>query len=111
MLLVFIEYYHELIGGSKRTDPFDTFINNAPNWQQTVETNNPNGIPDRHVWTGNPGGVKIVMLNADIAMVRDLNSTNMDENGKVSCNFRRQGACPVNERVITFLIDCKCSKA
>lgn len=108
---MFLEYYRELIGGSSRTDSFDTFVNDAPNWKLTVERTDANGVPDLHVWTGRPGGVKIVMLNADIAMARDLDSTNMDENGKVSCNFRRQGACPVNQRVIDFLIDCKCCKA
>ena len=96
-----------MIGGTSANDPRDTHINDAPGWQRNVETNNPNGIPDRNIWTGFPNGKKIVMTNADVGVVRELNSTNMDANGKVSCNFRRTGACPVNQRSIQFAIDCK----
>jgi hypothetical protein len=36
-----------------------------------------------------------------------LNTTNMDQNGKVNCNFRRTGRCPENTNAIQFSIDCK----
>jgi hypothetical protein len=101
------EYYHELIGGTSPNDSLETNIDDAPNWDRAVETNNPNGIPDRHIWTGSPGGKKIVMLNVDVAIVRDLNETNMDHDGRVNCTFRREGRCPHNARAIEFAIDCK----
>jgi hypothetical protein len=100
------DYYHELIGGTSAQDSLTTNIDGAPNWQKSTERNG-NGMPDRNVWTGFPGGTKIVLLNADVALVRELNSTNMDANGKVSCNFRQEGRCPVNTRAIGFAVDCK----
>jgi len=100
------EYYKELIGGFSINDSLDTNINDAPNWQQTVEMNSlkGNGFPDKHIFSGRPGGIKIVMLQADIALVRDLNPGNMDKDGVVSCNFRRQGRCPHNDFAIHFAI-------
>ena len=47
------------------------------------------------------------MLNVDICIVRELDSSNMDKDGRVNCNFRQEGACPHNQRSIQFAIDCK----
>jgi hypothetical protein len=102
-----VGYYHELIGGTSASDSLDVHINQAPNWQRSAERNNPNGIPDRFIWTGFPNGKKIVMLNVDISTVRELDSSNMDQDGKVNCNFRQSGACPHNKLSIQFAIDCK----
>jgi len=98
-------YYHELIGGTSASQSLDVHVNQAPGWQRGVEVNNPNGIPNRNIWVGFPGGTKIVMLNIDIGLVRLLDSSNMDSNGRVSCTFRRTGACPVNNLSIQFAID------
>jgi hypothetical protein len=108
--MVFLsEYFKELIGGFSINDSLDTHINDAPNWQQTVEMNSlkGNGFPDIPIFSGRPGGIKIVMLPADMAIVRDLNPGNMDKDGLVSCNFRRQGRCPHNDFAIHFAIQCK----
>jgi hypothetical protein len=104
---LFLGYYHELIGGTSASQSLDVHVNQAPGWQRGVEVNNPNGIPNRNIWVGFPGGTKIVMLNIDIGLVRLLDSSNMDSNGRVSCTFRRTGACPVNNLSIQFAIDCK----
>jgi len=98
-------YYAELIGGTSASQSLDIHVNQAPGWQRGVELNNPNGIPDRNIWVGFPNGIKIVMLNVDIALVRLLDSSNMDQNGKVSCKFRKSGACPANNLSIQFAID------
>lgn len=101
-----LEYYRELIGGNSASDSRTTHIDEAPGWQRSVEQAS-NGFPEQHVWTGFPNGRKIVLLNADVAIVRDLNPSNMDGNGRVSCNFRRTGRCPENTNAIQFAIDCK----
>jgi len=98
-------YYKELIGGTSASDSLDIHIDNAPGWTKGVETGNPNGIPDRNIWVGFPNGKKIIMLNVDVGLVRELNSTNMDKNGLVSCTFRRTGRCPANQLAIDFAID------
>lgn len=50
-------------------------------------------------WEGFPNGEKIVMLNADIAMVRQLHNGNKAPNGKVACHFVTRGGsntrCPM----------------
>lgn len=75
------QYYGELVGGQNPNDPIDVLINDAPAWRRAIE----NTV--RH-WVGSPGGVKIVMLNTDIALVRNLDSSNMDKSiGRVTCAF------------------------
>ena len=74
----------------------------APQWRQApVDNSDLSGIPDRFQWEGFPGGRKVVMLNADVAMVRQLDDSNRDpETGEVSCKFVNRAPgdgprCPV----------------
>lgn len=76
-----IGYYEELVGSRNPNDPIEVLINDAPAWQRTIE----NGT---RFWTGFPNGVKIIMLNTDMALVRQLDDSNMDKSiGRVNCTF------------------------
>lgn len=85
------EYYIELVGGTSVNSPLNNLINDAPNWVRHFESNS--DLPDfddHHIWLGTPEGVDgrlIIMLNADIAIVRDLNDSNMEPDGEVTCAF------------------------
>ena len=97
------EYYAELVGGSSINDPRAVLVEQAPPWTHNVERNNDlPRFPNKQVWTGFPEGTKIIMLNADIAIVRELTDDNMDENGVVSCAFVGASRCPVAERSFQF---------
>ena len=90
-------YYKELVGpGTTYQDQVD----NAPNWQQAfVDNSDLQNIPNRYQWEGYPHEKKIVMLNADIALVRQLHSGNKATNGHVGCQFVPRGGdkttCPM----------------
>ena len=90
-------YFKELIGHGTT---YQEQVNNAPNWQQVFVDNSdlPN-IPSRYQWEGYPNGVKIVMRNSDIALVRQLNSDNKADSGRVGCQFVPRGGdkstCPM----------------
>jgi hypothetical protein len=74
-------YYEELVGGTSPNDPVETLVNDAPAWRRIIE----NAI---RFWVGFPSGVRIIMLNSDIALVRQLDDTNMDKSlGRVTCAF------------------------
>lgn len=97
------EYYIELVGGDGPDDSLENHIQGAPNWLKHFESNSDLAdFPDKHVWIGLPEGTDgriIIMLNTDIALVRDLNEDNMREDGRVNCNFvdrsnTRQPTCP-----------------
>jgi hypothetical protein len=99
------EYFHELVGEGPTTQDH---IENAPQWR-LVEVNNTGllndtDMPNRFQWEGFPGGRKVIMLNSDIALVRQLSDTNKDESGFVSCKFvsRAPGEtlCPASRGVI-----------
>ena len=87
------EYYVELVGGNGPNDNnIDRLVNGAPNWVRHRESNSDLAdFDDQHFWIGLPEGQDgriIVMLNADIAIVRDLSDDNMNKNtGRVDCNF------------------------
>lgn len=85
------EYYIELVGGRSIRSPLNDLINDAPAWVRHFESNSDKPeFDDHHIWLGTPEGPEgrlIVMLNADIAVVRDLNDDNMDESGEVHCAF------------------------
>mmetsp|Transcript_5660 Transcript_5660/g.6210 ORF Transcript_5660/g.6210 Transcript_5660/m.6210 type:complete len:462 (+) Transcript_5660:123-1508(+) len=85
------EYYIELVGGRSVNSPLDSLINDAPNWVRHFESNiDLDEFDDNFIWLGTPNGLDgeiIIMLNADIALVRDLNDRNMKPNGEVSCSF------------------------
>jgi hypothetical protein len=96
-------YYAELIGGNGPNEPVRSLKQRAPNWLRHFESNS--DLPefdDINIWHGLPEGEKgrvIVMLNADIAIVRDLNESNMNsKTGEVSCKFidnsGKDSSCP-----------------
>lgn len=74
-------YYEELIGSDNPNDPIDVLVNDAPAWRRILI----NGV--RH-WEGRPQGTRIVMLNTDISLVRELDDSNFDDSiGRASCTF------------------------
>ncbi len=81
-------YYVELVGAGAS---LDDRVQGSLNWTLS-EVNNSDlvGIPNRFEWTQN----KLVMLNADIALVRDF-SGYINKKGKVNCTFLGGNACPV----------------
>ena len=87
-------YYVELVG------PSGNLVQGAPNWKRHFEDNSDlSQIHDLHVWRGlhpDLDGDHIIMLNADIAIVRNLNGNNLNsKTGKVSCQFvNRSGNDP-----------------
>ena len=91
------DFFKELVG---RGTTYREQVENAPNWQQVFVDNSdlPN-IPSRYQWEGYPNGVRIVMRNSDIALVRQLDSENKDDVGRVSCQFVSRGGdkttCPM----------------
>jgi hypothetical protein len=106
------EYYVELVGSGSS---LESQINNAPNWVRHFESNS--DLPqceDRNLWIGLPEGRDgrvIKMLNADIAVVRNLNPSNMNsETGKVSCafvtrQFTRDPRCPANRNALEDAVE------
>jgi len=100
------EYYKELVGGSSPNDPMEVLVDGAPAWQPDREDNSDlPEFPDKFVWTGFPEGTKIIMLNADIAIVREITDRNMRPDGTVTCNFVGAGRCPVAERSFRFAVE------
>ena len=80
------EYYRQIVG-----DDGDLF--DAPNWNQDFVNNN-GDIPDRFQWERNRNnGAPLIMLNADIALVRTFGDDLNRETGEVSCSFKRRNAC------------------
>lgn len=92
-------YFIELAGSGG--DP----VQNAPNLQQVLHSNsNLNGIPDRWQYEVTVNGVRLVMLNSDVAMVRNLiEGVNLDGNGRVSCNFKGNNQCSSNTPFMPFI--------
>lgn len=97
------EYYTELVG------PGSTLaaqVEGAPQWRQ-IEVNNtdmPTELPNRWQWEGFPGGRRVIMLNSDLALVRQLDNGNLEESGRVSCQFvtRAPGnnPCPASRELL-----------
>jgi hypothetical protein len=101
-------YYDRLVGGES-TDATDEELTDAPNWtvefinNDNLEDINNNAVPSRFQWFHEPpnnNGQKTIMLNSDIALVRDLSSDNEDNNeqylngetGEVTgCQFKCRG--------------------
>lgn len=105
------DYYDELVGGDSPNDSL-LELYDAPNWNLD-DVNNANlaGIPSRFQWerrsgrgNGNGGGGRIIMLNVDIALVRDLTGFVDPDTGDVDCEFKRpddgQPACPMAENTM-----------
>lgn len=102
------EYYAQIVGGPQGL--FD-----APNWnQQLVDNSGIPNFPDRFQWvrparegngrppqsgpggTPNNNGEHIIMLNADIALVRTFGSNLNKTTGEVSCDFKNNNQCPLS---------------
>lgn len=89
-------YYDNIVGGSDASSTEDELIDSA-NWEQVFVDNENFTAPDRWEWErGNPGS-HFVMVNSDIALVRDL-AGEIGDGGEVSgCQFkcnRRNCALP-----------------
>lgn len=68
---------------------------NAANWQTAFYNNTEFSTPNRVQWERRAPPDHFVMLNADIALVRDLSGFIDNEDGQVSqCNFRAAPRCP-----------------
>jgi hypothetical protein len=92
-------YYIELVDTD---DP----VESSPEWTQ-VEQNNENlpGIPNRIQWELSVDNTKLVMLNTDIALVRDIDETvNMQGDGRVDCTFKGANACPTAPDTLIHMI-------
>jgi catalase (peroxidase I) len=92
-------YYFELLGTD---DP----IESAPDWTQ-VEQNNQNlqGIPNRMQWEVSVDETKLVMLNSDVALVREIDENiNMQMDGRVDCTFKGPNACPTAPATMGHMI-------
>jgi Peroxidase len=73
-------YYNELVRGNPN-DSVQDLVNNAPAWRRILE----NGV---RFWVGFPQGTRIIMLNTDIALVRNLDDSNFDKSiGRATCTF------------------------
>eukprot|EP00977_Amphora_coffeiformis_P023731 scaffold14067_cov172-Amphora_coffeaeformis.AAC.3 len=101
------DYYFELVGNPDPDIPFDQQVDIAPPWFRVFEDNSDlDGIPDRNMWEAFPegrNGQRILMLNADVALVRELDDNNMNKNtGRVSCGFIGEGRCPHAARSLDF---------
>lgn len=81
------EYYNDLIGGDNvTTDDLETIIH-ATNWEVQFVNNSAFDTPDRYEWERGDDP-HFVMVNADMAIVRDLTDY-IDEDGNVEgCLFR-----------------------
>lgn len=68
----------------------------GPNWRQE-QINNNAPIPDVFQWVRGGGGNQIFMLNADIAIVRDLSGGFIEADGEANCQFRfpQASRCPL----------------
>lgn len=103
-------YYNDLIGGQNASSPVEELVA-ASNWQQVLVNNSDlDGIPNRFEWERG-SDPHFVMVNADIALVRDLSghiSADEATAGQVDCQFRcnrrncNPVACP--QAALTFNI-------
>ena len=82
-------YYAGLIGnGDTFAEQFD-----APQWNvELVDNSDLRPIPDRFQWVR---GDSTIMLNVDIALVRDFTDF-IDDDGQVTCRFKNAGNNQVN---------------
>merc|ERR1712242_210182 len=98
-------YYRGLIGDNGNIDDWI----DAPGWTQETITNTDPDIPTRTQWRrgrNNPNGD--IMLNTDIALVRDLDGRIDDSDGSVSCRFRNgRNPCPAAQATIAFMAKFK----
>jgi hypothetical protein len=83
-------YYNDLIGGTLtdfQSGNFEALMNSA-NWQIAFYNNSEFGTPNRWEWERRTPPDHFVMLNSDVALVRDLSGLIDDGDGQVSqCQF------------------------
>ncbi len=81
-------YYDRLVGGLSPSDDFEILMESA-DWEQVYVNNENIGTPNRWEYERGVDPDHFVMLNADIALVRDLSGLIEDDEGKVSgCQIR-----------------------
>lgn len=110
------EYYELLVGGNGPNDPINILVDQAPAWNLRVQDNSdlPN-FPNQAVWTRRPiaGGAPLIMVNSDIAVVRDLEGL-LDSDNTVDCRFSGRGGpnnvnvasvCPHATETLQFAAD------
>mmetsp|Transcript_26642 Transcript_26642/g.53379 ORF Transcript_26642/g.53379 Transcript_26642/m.53379 type:complete len:1010 (-) Transcript_26642:117-3146(-) len=89
-------YYDDLMGGASDLDDFETLMESA-DWEQVYVNNEDIGTPNR--WEYERGvDPHFVMLNTDIALVRDLSEGLIGDEGEVSecqvrCGRRNGNGC------------------
>jgi cytochrome c peroxidase len=86
-------YYVELV------DP------EGPAWKQVRRSNSGlQGVPARWQFESTVDGLDLVMLNSDIAMVRNLvEGENLMSDGRVSCTFSGNNACDDDTPFLPFM--------
>jgi len=129
-LLLDNDYFVELVGGQSMASSQEEWVQDAPNWvRRFINNDDLPGIPDRFFWHAFPenpdlpdGVEPIVMLTADIALVREIDETNLRKNdGVVSCAFRTEPQlpdspppsprCPHAERSLRFAAEYRFDNA
>jgi len=90
-------YYTNLIGGQNASSPEEDLMRGS-DWQQVFVDNTGLNTPNRNEWERGVNPDHFVMINADMAIVRDFNGF-MDHSGpasgQVTCEFRaRRNRCP-----------------
>jgi catalase (peroxidase I) len=105
-------YYNAMIGDDGSLENwFD-----APGWtQETINNNDPN-IPTRTQWrrggNNNNNPDADIMLNTDIALVRDFEDLIDTSDGSISCQFRgNRNPCPAALQSIAFMAKFKFSNS
>lgn len=95
-----VEYYKELIGGASPGVSTQVMIQQAPPWTRRRERNdgNPN-CNDQFIWAAFPRANQrnrnIVMLNSDVALIRQIDTEDMfpERDGRIRCSFQGANAC------------------
>ena len=99
-------YYRSMIGDDG--DVEDWF--DAPGWNQETINNNDPDIPTRTQWRRGNNVNGDIMLNTDIALVRNFDGRIDTSDGSVTCRFRgNRNPCPVAQDTIAFMAKFKFS--
>jgi hypothetical protein len=99
-------YFIELMG--RNDEPEE----GAPDWEFTMLDNSGLGdIPDRGQWVHETNGRQVVMLNSDIALVRNLErGVNIRDGGRVTCPFKGESRCPVADETFQHVINYRSNR-
>lgn len=81
-------YYDDLIGGENASSPVEELMD-AANWGQIeVDNSDIDGMANKFEWERGTNPDHFVMINTDIALVRDLDGYINSASGQVDCQFR-----------------------